>query len=910
VATPAQRPATWLLAGALAATGCASRTPAGGAELYRSAAFTVSGTAVDQGGFRAVAGGPDRIESNYQRAATEVNFKFSLNGEDNERVPGEDHMIYLRPRDGRLITPVYRFGELDAPLTPEPRLAAAEPEEGPVDVTFRLDLSRALAAWRTAGSYDPPNGPAIAAGDLEGVYVVGNVAPLSWDFGALRPGAPTELHDPDGDGVYEVTLRFAASFARPLTARGTVVWELGQDLSRFPVHTSPQPLVDALHRLALEELLELRNEEGTLDAGGRWPGVWTRDLAWSTLLALALVAPEEVRRGLLARVDEEGRIRQDSGTGGSWPISTDRVAWALAAWELYAASGDEDWLRTAYEVIRRSAEADLAVAFDPAAGLFRGETTFLDWREQSYPRWMGPTDIGTSRALGTNVLHYGAYRVLARMAALLGEPTGRWDEVAAAVRVGLDERLWQPERGHHGAYLYGRWFPSRSPRAELLGESLAVVAGAADGERARRLVAAGPVVPFGVPSFWPYIPDVPAYHNAGVWPQVVGFRAWAAAEVGNTAAVEHALACLYRGAALFLTNKENWVAATGHFEGTEVNSDRFGASIAAQLATVYRVLFGIRLHADRLELRPFVPRAYAGTRTLTNLRYRDATLTLTVHGFGCAPREVRLDGRVIPHAEVPAGLAGAHTLEVTLDERMPEGAVNLVANVAAPATPGARLEGGELRWEPVAGAVRYAVHRNGRRVAVTAETRAPVVEEDGFAEYQVRAEDTRGLASFLGEPVRVGPAAASWPVEAEGTGGTGGDDPGAVRLTTASPALHLAVEIPTAGWYAVDARYANGSGPVSYGDRAAVRTLSVDGRRAGKLLLPQRGMGRWDLFGYSNALPVRLDVGAHTVGVSLEPEDRNMNGAVNEALLDHVRLTRLAEGPPASSPPSATPSLP
>jgi hypothetical protein len=866
--------------------------------LYRSDAFTVTATSVRQGPFRAVARGRDRIESNYQRAAVEVNFKFSLNGEDNERVPGEDHLIYLRPRDGRLITPVYTFGVLDPPATPEPRLAAEEPEEGPVAVTFRLDLRHVLAAMETAGSYEPPNGEPIAAGDLEGVYAVGNVAPLSWDFGALRPGAPAELRDPDGDGIFEVTLTFAATFSRPLQEDGTVVWERGRDLSRFPAHSSPQPLVDALYRLALEELLELRNAEGTFDAGARWPGVWTRDLAWSTLLGLALVAPEEVRRGLEARVDGEGRIRQDSGSGGSWPVSTDRVAWALAAWELYAATGDREWLRTAHDVIRRSLEADLVVAFDPATGLFRGETTFLDWREQSYPRWMEPADIGVSEALGTNVLHHGAHRVLGHMARLLGEPSERWDGVADAVARGIEEHLWRPDAGLHGAYLYGRWFPGLEPRAEMLGEGLAVVTGAAGGERARRAVAAGPVVPFGVPSFWPYIPDVPPYHNAGVWPQVVGFRAWAAAEAGNTAAVEHALASLYRGAALFLTNKENWVAATGHFEGTEVNSDRFGASIAAQLATVYRVLFGIRLHEDRLELEPFVPPAWAGTRTLDGLRYRDATLAVTVHGFGAAPREVRLDGAVVPRAEVPADLTGEHRLEITLDGRMPGGSVNLVANLATPATPRPRWEAGVLTWPPVPGADRYEVVRDGRTVVVTRRDRAAVAVETGMAELQVRALDAAGLASFLSAPLRVGQDSATWLVEAEDAASEVGGASGAgVRLAVGSAALVVPFEVPVAGWYAIDLRYANGSGPVSYGDQAAIRTLAVDGRRAGTLLLPQRGMGRWDLFGDSNAVVVELGAGPHSLAVSLAPEDRNMNGAVNEALVDGVRFTRLAGGP-------------
>lgn len=46
---------------------------------------------------------------------------------------------------------------------------------------------------------------------------------------------------------------------------------------------------------------------------------------------------------------------------------------------------------------------------------------------------------------------------------------------------------------------------------------------------------------------------------------------------------------------------------------------------------------------------------------------------------------------------------------------------------------------------------------------------------------------------------------------------------------------------------------------------------------------------------YSDPLRIRLDSGSHTLTLRLTPSDENMNRAVNEALLDHVRLTWLGE---------------
>lgn len=879
--------------------------------LYRSEAFVVTDTSVRQGPFEAIARAPDTLVSTYPRAAQEVIFKFSINGTENEFPPGEDHLVYLRAEDGEIVSPVYTFGRLEPPRTPTPSSAMTS-EEGTARVTFRLDMRHVLAAFREQGWYDPPNGPPIAAEEFEGVYIMGNTEPLSWDMSTLRPGARSELRDADGDGIYQVTLPFEAEYTRPLDDEGRAIWARSADLSRFPTYRSSERLVDALYRLSLEELVSLIREDGGIVGGARWPAVWTRDLAWVTILAAAPLVPEAVRTSLLLKTDSLGRIIQDTGTGGSWPVSTDRMAWSLAAWELWAVTGDRGWLRTAYDIIRRSAEADLATAFDPVTGLFRGESSFLDWREQSYPGWMDPKDIYLSQTLGTNGLHFGTYRVLGRMARELGEPAERWDQVAERVRRGMNEHLWQPERGYYGQYLYGRNHLVLSPRAEGLGEAFTILFGVADPERRAELARRMPVVPFGVPSFWPYIPEQPPYHNAGIWPQVVGFWTWAAAEAGHTAGVEHGLASLFRAGALFLTNKENMVAATGHFEGTELNSDRLVGSVGAMLGAVYRVLLGVRVHADHMAFEPFVPRGYNGERTLDGLRYRDAVLTVTVRGFGSGVARVLLDGRPVPRAEVPATLTGEHTIDITLDGELPESSLNMVENLYSPATPVATARERTLSWEPVPDAVDYVVHANGLPVLITTATSAALPattdttpDPDRLTVYQAQARDGRGLMSFLSDPVRVRGEAEEWLVqppagtlERRHDGFTGG---GYVPLTIdRNRSLRIPVEVPADGLYAIDVRYANGSGPINSGSSAAIRSLMVDGSRKGALVMPHRGADLWTDWGYSSPVRVALTAGRHLLTLALTDTDRNMDMEVNDALLDHVRLTRLEDAGPSA----------
>ncbi|MDQ6827303.1 MAG: glycogen debranching protein [Gemmatimonadota bacterium] len=888
--------AAWLRVAAFLVTPISAAAQAGGARAGR---FIVTDSSVRQGRFEATAVSRDTILSSYPRAAREVRFRFSINGAENEFPGGTEHTIYLRPRTGRLVTRMYHFGDETEPPPPTAEESAGD-EDGIARVTFRVDLRQVLRSLRTKGFYYPPLGARIGRGELAHVYVLGDPEPLTWEYAALRPGSPLELSDSDGDGIYEGTVPIATAYTRPRAADGRALWARTLDLSAFPELASSQRMQDALYRLSLEELRQLVREDGALSAGAKWPGVWTRDVALSTILSLAIVAPDVTRKSLLAKVDSTGRIIQDTGTGGSWPVSSDRMVWSLAAWEIYAVTGDSAWLRRAYDITRRSAEADLHAVRDDATGLFRGESSFMDWREQSYPRWMQPADIYRSQNLGTNAVHYAAYRVLSRMSRALGEPAARWDSIADRVQAGMTAHLWQRDRGWYGQYRYGRAYLSLSPRAEGLGEALASIFGAASPEQRAALVRKAPVVAFGTPTFWPYTRGERFYHNATIWPFVTAFWTWAAAEGGNTLAVQRGLDDATRAAALFLTNKENMVAATGHYEGTALNSDRQLWSVAGTLAGTFRLLFGMRLETDRLAFRPMVPPSYAGERTVRRLRYRHASLTITVRGFGDSVRSAILDGKPARRAEVMAATTGAHTLEITMNGRWRGTTVHEVSSRFAPATPRAELRGDALVWNRTTGAARYVVYRNGAALARTMGTRIAVRPGDALDEYQVLAISDAGDESFLSEPVRV--VAGDAVITAKpGTTDLERDQPGfsgagyARLAIDRNVSVRFEVRVVREGTYSIDVRYANGNGPVNTEDKVAVRTLLIDRDTAGVIVMPQRGVDRWSEWGWSSALIAPLRAGPHTLTLTYSPSDANMNRQVNTALVDHLRLTRLAD---------------
>jgi hypothetical protein len=256
---------------------------------------------------------------------------------------------------------------------------------------------------------------------------------------------------------------------------------------------------------------------------------------------------------------------------------------------------------------------------------------------------------------------------------------------------------------------------------------------------------------------------------------------------------------------------------------------------------------------------------------------------------------------------VPAGLTGEHTLEIELNGRWPAGAINLVESrwslETIPVT-GARGEN-DLAWTPIPGAARYAVYRDGRRVGETTETRFPMGEWGRYTEWQVLAVDSGGVESYLSAP---GQRVHPWYVLQVKPPGPlefhPGDSPraGHVRMTQeANTLVEVPVEVKCGGTYLVEPRYANGSGPINTDAKAAIRTLRVDGRDVGVLVMPQRGTELWREWGYGTALKVRLTPGAHVLSLAFTPLDVNMHGRVNTALLDHLRLTLL--DPDGAAPP-------
>lgn len=430
---------------------------------------------------------------------------------------------------------------------------------------------------------------------------------------------------------------------------------------------SSSELMDALFALAVHESelnkvekisdwsFEAENQS-VFETGELWNYVWTRDTSYSAHLGMGLIDPERMMRSLLFKVSSERRgnksfIVQDTGSGGAWPISSDRVVLALGAQKLAPLLKDKTRKKfqdTIINALENTVLRDREVVYDLKTGLYRGEESFLDWREQSYPLWTANDTlwIGRSKALSTNVCHYAALTYLVELCETLNViPKEDYKKWASDLKVKINECFFDEEAGLYRAILMDNFLVEPLKSYDLLGNSLAVLLGVAEGERAERIVASYPYTEVGAPVLFPESKEVPVYHNRAIWPFVTAYALLAAKKVQNAVAFTKNAESLIRGSATQLSNMENFdfltllpEIADGKNSGPVVNSRRQLWSVAASLSMFIEGFVGLKLGEKSCEFDPFLTASLcqrflpqSSKMTLQNLKWNDKNLNITLH---------------------------------------------------------------------------------------------------------------------------------------------------------------------------------------------------------------------------------------------------------------------------------------
>jgi len=624
------------------------------------------------------------------------------------------------------------------------------------------------------------------------------------------------------------------------------------------------------------------------ETGEKWHYVWTRDLSYAANLGLAILDPQRTRNSLLFKLsgyrngkpplaagsDDGLQIVQDTGSGGSWPVSTDRVSWAFGAEQALKSLPPEERTRfagAALQALRNTIENDRIAAFDSASGLYNGEQSFLDWREQSYAAWV-PNDLSsmaTSRSLSTNVAHYKALTLAADLAQQSGDSdtAQRYARWASDLKIAINDRLWLKDAGMYSSLTASHFDGAAMHKFDWLGQSLAIITGVADAGQAQSILAHYPHGPLGAPVIWPQQPGVPVYHNRALWPFVTAYGLRAAAQYGNVAVADAAYASLLQGAALNLSNMENMEWRAGDPSAPAINSRRQLWSVGGFLGMVVEQVFGIGVDAERLHVNPFITSRlrrewFAGSDAieLSGLTLHGKRLHIKIK----LPPAVALEGYYMPvggklngkDARSPVAwseLADDNLIEVEMGTLVPgrqqitfagtEDASTAPPEPVVQHAPGAAA----LHIAPGAGtqeSARFNVYRDGQLLAASVAAGSLPLASSGPASscYAVEAiYPATGLRSHHSQPLCL---AAS--MEASGAPDS--------------------VAAPKDGRYNVQLRYNNHSHQINLGITNAVQVLRLRDRHGaiaaeGILQMPHNAPANGPA--WSTPLPVSLKQGSY-----------------------------------------------
>jgi hypothetical protein len=851
--------------------------------------YTVTGDSVIQGKFVATAVSPTEIKSNYVSPADAafspvIEFRLSFNSRDNELLVGQSHFAVVGTDS------IIKVG------VPQKRPSTnAKPLAHNTPWTLRVDLSPVLKSFADKGYYVTATGDSIFKEEFKGVWIAGSAAPMTWDFDNLYHTDPMKLHPTAKAGIYEITMLLNPPAEK---ADGNLSWKINAPSKDYPQYSSDQTLIDALYNMSIDNIIKDYRPDGTFRAGSSWDGVWTRDVSYSEYLSLAFLNPTRSMNSLKAKV-KNGRIIQDTGTGGSWPISSDREVWATAAWEIYKVTGDKNWLHYAFNVIKASIDDDRNVVWDRYLGLMHGEQSFLDWREQSYAKWMQPKDIFESMCLGTNVVFANAYYILGEMGDELGIKNN-YSELGDHIKDALNQNLWREDKGYYSEFLYGGAYPVQSPGIDNLGQALSVIWNIADDDRAEKLIENTPFTPYGIPAIFPRQQNIKPYHNDAVWPFVQAFWNLAAAKAGNENAVRRGLGAMYRAAAFFGTNKELLVASTGDYRGSAVNNNRQLWSAAGNVAMIFRLYAGMDFKTNGIEFNPFVPTCLAGKKTITGFKYRNSVLNITIQGSGNDIDVMTIDGKECEDNFFPANNSGNHNIVIKLKNgKSMSQAMNLMPVSDMPLTPSIAWNGKNGNIANYVDGAKYSMFINGE---MKQDIDSPHFVLDDFSNYTriFLVPQNKQWSGFMARPHEIIPADAMkiYQCEKVAVAGTnfikGPKSKNFVEISTSKNTdINIPVIVDQPGSYFVDVRYANGCGPINTDNCCAIRSLFANGHLQGAIVMPQRGSGEWLNTGFSNMLIVELVRGKNNLEIKyVTPQNINMNGTTNTALIDYVRLIK------------------
>ena len=792
--------------------------------------FTVTGDSVTEGDHVATALSDRHITTNFEwqtdpKTAPDVlEFRLAINGQDNELPMGKAHYVRL----GQDTT--FCYGEADDKAADD----AGKPGAKGGGYTVRVDMSRVLEAFKKQGYYVGARGDTTFSSDFGGVWIAGGQWPLTDEMRALREERKYKLSATADPNVYAVKIDAHSTAAKTEKCHDWHIDKLNED---FPQYHSSQMLVDALYNMAIDDVAR------GVERGGK---AATREAYVPIYLSLAYLAPEYSKALLKLGVDGDSLLRNES-----WPVMSDHALWAVAAWEVYAVTGDKEWLKYAFGVASKTLLEDLRVMMNRPVGLMRGvfcQNYGLGFRTL-YPQWMDGADLFETMSLGNNVAYQAAFDALGQMADALGSDDAGSADVAARLKEAVNQRFWDENAGMYRGVAYCNPGSMLLPVTDNFAQALSVLFGIADDDRAETLVARTPIPSYGVPMMFPGVQGQMAGQLTNAEMQAL----WniAAAHVGNENALRRGLGAMWRAAALF-GGYRNYYACYGNGSPLDGEKPHSVAAAAGCAAMVFRVIAGMNFLPNGIEFDPTVPECLKGTKRIVGFRYRRSTLDISIEGTGNDIGEMFVDDAPAADNFLPDTLTGHHVVRIVMAR-----SGNKTQNVALTSKPHVLPTAPIVAWNGAFGRIVNYAAGNGYRIVVNGTQNYSVVDST------FKAPFSRGMNVAAMVCVnKDGVSQISRPYVYAGGMRTFVAETANANMNDSTAVVRLNVNV--SGRYYADISYANGSDGL-WCSPGCVVEVSANTHLQGFAVTPTLGSGVWKKTGHSSVVELDLVKGDNVV---------------------------------------------
>ena len=468
-------------------------------------------------------------------------------------------------------------------------------------------------------------------------------------------------------------------------------WHSTENHDEYVQYKSPQRLVNALHRMSIDHIAEASTGD-TFDAQGD-----TVALYCAIYLSLAHINPAR-SMATLRNLVHGNEVTPCNG----WPASGTRLAWAIAAWEVYLATADQQWLTFVHNVLASTLNTDCHLLQNRDTHLMHGYAG--NQLQEFYPSWMGDIDKVENMPLLTSAITMRAMEILDEIDEELGFNHQHGYD-ATRLESAINQQLWSERRGRYAAYLYGNPYVLRAPIIDNLAQPLSVIWGIADDDRAATLINKTPLTLLGVPVIFPWASIVEPYFTHPSWSAIQALWTIAAMTVGNDDMVRLGIASLYRVQALF---QSRHITIQG-----EPRNDLLTA--ASNQAILLRVLAGITYLPDGIEINPYIPECFPGDKTIKGLHVKKATIDITISGTGNNVQTIEIDGEPVDGTFIPSTLTGHHKVSIQVTKgHTTHGVTVATTGISLPPPP-------DVVWTADSGYItdyvtggRYMMLNNGR----------------------------------------------------------------------------------------------------------------------------------------------------------------------------------------------------